>query len=91
MEIGTEEYNFWNKVRLYLPEITNSLDIEAVDKTIEDCYKAGWTITETVSYCECLEHVNPELDEDVGLAGMKSIMEAVAKRKGLTSCRGVFG
>lgn len=77
--------NFNEACWTWLPAISDQFDIDAVNHTIAECFKNGWTIPETVKYCRCLEYITPSLDEDVAIRRMKEIEKAVSDRKALTS------
>lgn len=60
-----------------LPVVTDQLDVECTNRCIEQYHEQGWTIADTADFCRCLEHVNPELDEDVALNRMSRIIDRV--------------
>ena len=66
-----EEYT--EAVLAKLPAIPEAFDLEATKRQIVECYGDGFPIIGAVSYCKCLEHVNPELSEDLALRRMKEL------------------
>lgn len=56
-------------------------ELGLTERDLERMYDEGWTLGEAVSLCRCMEHFNPELNEDFALARMKKITDAVQKRK----------
>lgn len=42
---------------------------------ILDLYKQGFTVSDAVSYCMCMEDFSPELDEDVAIKRMRELRE----------------
>jgi hypothetical protein len=64
-----------------LPNIED--DHDAVIKTtvlIEHLLLNNWFIDEIIEYCKCLEHVDPDLPEEIALDIMKSIKRSVERR-----------
>lgn len=57
------------------PSEDRELDHWAIDATVDDLLKKGWSPRHVISYACSLEHVNPTLCEDVALARMKSLQE----------------
>lgn len=55
-------------------------DAEADWYTIKQFYKEGWTRGEVLSFLNCMEHRNPELEEDTALKQMARIRKSVAER-----------
>lgn len=71
---------FVREVRRRLPKIEAS-EHEFVNMGIVDMFERGWTVDETRAWCYWLEHVNPDIDEDVALRNMKRISDFVKLRK----------
>ena len=63
-----------------LPGGMQDWEIPMIQAAIEDLQKKGWTDDEIVSKLKWLEHVNPEVEEDVALRCMKRVDEQVAAR-----------
>lgn len=55
-------------------------EIPQVEMAIEDLRQKGWTEGEAFSCLKWLEHVNPNVCEEVALLNMKSVRERVAAR-----------
>jgi hypothetical protein len=70
---------FVREVRRRLPEI-ESTEYEFVNAAIVDLFERGWTVHETRAWCYWLEHVNPDIGEDVALRNMKRISDLVKLR-----------
>ena len=71
-----------------LPSISAD-DAEITKKyVIAHLYNSGFTISEAVAYCECMEEFNPTLDESVALKRMYDIRLQVKERKkqGVIQC-----
>lgn len=48
-------------------------DRDMVDQAILDLYTKGYSFHDALSWLLCLEHVDPEMEEDVALAKMTKI------------------
>ena len=66
-----EEYT--DAVLAKLPKIVDDYDLSLVKLCIANCHGEGWPVTGTVSYCKCLEHVNPDLSEDYAVRRMSEL------------------
>ena len=72
---------FMSEVWKRLPVIAPS-EVQFVIRAVEEKFERKWTVHETSAWCRCLEHVDPDLDEDVALRGMKRIEDNVKLRLG---------
>ncbi len=70
---------FEQEVLKRLPAIEPD-ELEFVKSAITDCLNRKFTVNEAASYLRYLEHVDPTMDEDVALAGMRRISTAVVQR-----------
>lgn len=68
------------KVMARLPEIPDARDFELARHAAQELLGQNWTVDEVVRYLHCLEHVDPDLPEDVALARMARIRAAVKLR-----------
>lgn len=73
-------------MNIYTKEVLSQLipiipdEMPFVVRAIEDCEKKGWTTEEAAAKMRWLEHVDPNIPEDVALRHMRAVDEKVALR-----------
>lgn len=77
--MDTNKATFEQAVLARLPAIEPD-EMEFVQRAIADCFEKKFTVMEAAMKLRFLEHVDPVVDEDVALAGMKRVDEMVASR-----------
>ena len=73
--------NLLKRLAAYSP--TGEIEIDElpfVQCGIDNLQRLGWTDNEIVSKLKWMEHVNPEINEDVALRNMRLVDERVAHR-----------
>lgn len=48
-------------------------DLEFALRMAVQCLNAGFSFDDTMAYLDCFEEVNPEVDEDVGIARARAL------------------
>jgi hypothetical protein len=71
---------YHNAVMGLLPQVEER-EVECVHRAIEELRVREWSVAETASKLYWLEHVNPDIAEDVALAGMRAAEARVAAKR----------
>jgi len=79
---GVFEALMWANESRDEPFEISQYDLDVIQKVIKECLLEGFTRIETIRYTRCLEHYNPELEEDIALRRMSKIREVVETRTG---------
>lgn len=65
---------FVEAVITQLPKIRNPQDLQSVKLNLENLYNKGVTVLDALTFCKCLEEVNPDLAEKEALQRMDSVL-----------------
>jgi hypothetical protein len=77
--MDTNKQTYEQEVLKKLPAIEPD-ELGFVQQAIVHCFDQKFTVAEAASYLRYLEHVDPDMDEDIALAGMRRIRAAVVQR-----------
>lgn len=77
--VAKDYYVGWVMDRL--PCLLNPGDFAATHEAVEQCYDDGFSMDDALSYCRNLEHVNPDLDEEIALTRMHQIAAKYPNRR----------
>lgn len=76
----TEQDAFVDLAMARLPEIPDARDVAAARACAADCFHKGFSLYDAVRYLNSLEHVNPDMPEDLALRRMAEIDARYPKR-----------
>lgn len=74
-----DKQTYEQEVLRRLPSIDPE-ELPFVQSAIVHCFDQKFLVAEAAEYLRYLEHVDPNMDEDIALAGMRRVSAAVVQR-----------